>query len=654
MLKLLRLFSISLFIWASSGLLFNSHLYAQMGTVVTKALPVKLAPKKAVVEKKLPKALASNKITASKEKSKKNIPIKDAPKEGIPKQFQANLAIAKNLLKANANLSALHFLQIHPPTVSVVAAWEAWAELKWQILIQLKDWQLLKEDTKGLIASFGGAKYFSIPYYARALTELGEFDAARRVLQPALLLEDLPLRLRKGIRAQLIYLYQSQEDFSNAKIEAVRFHDEFDLQDITWFLQRSVIEYLAGDIKSAGQLLAPIASIEAKLLQTLFRFKGKDITAKQATASIKHQIERKRITNNERKLAWGILASLSVGDEQEKVVSRIQNLEKYLVIDSSDLYPQVVAHTLVDLKKAYLDLSNSMINDALLDATALQLKLTLAERSEQSGALINARALYVDLMLNKRDAVLAVKAKSNFVSSLIRTKQFLLLTHLVGDEKLLTDFSALDGNHSSAILNYALAEGDVALISKIAPFLSEAPETVDAHEWILQKARIDIFSGRFKEGKAKIIRWLGEENVLQGGQVDRVLQPVFDLQAIGEDELGLQLLDLIYRKTQSKRHRREILFWKAQSYQALDDRQTAAEYYLRSAMVQDNGYDQWGQSARFHAASNLMEVGVHDDARQIFEGLLKAATTDAPRRGTIKQSLQRLWLLENKSTQTLR
>ena len=141
--------------------------------------------------------------------------------------------------------------------------------------------------------------------------------------------------------------------------------------------------------------------------------------------------------------------------------------------------------------------------------------------------------------------------------------------------------------------------------------------------------------------------WLELGKVLTGEEVDRVLQPVFDLQAVHQNAIALRLFERINEQTNSKRHKREILFWKAQSYDDMEERITAAQHYLRSAMVEADGFDQWGLSARYHAAFTLMEAGAYQDARQLFETLLSVAS-DASRRATIKQALQRLWLLENR------
>ena len=568
-----------------------------------------------------------------------------APSE-ISGADSAQLQIAGQLIKAGAINLAFDTLQRNPPKVATAAVWQAWAEQKWAILILQQDWQALKQDARGLPASFGAQANFAIPYEARALIELKEFSAARRLLQPAVTLTDITLRLQKDIRAQLISLYQAQGDYANAKIEAIRFHDEFKPQDTAWFVQRAEIEFLAGDSVGASRLLAPVSSIEAKLLQSLFRVDAGELDLADADTQIDRQLQRKRINEAQKKLAYGLHARLYTGAQDEAGRIRlIDALEQYLVIDAVDLHPGIVRYTADSLKSAYLDLSDLLINRALLDPTRSSLKFTLAQQSAKAGMQSRAHALYTDVMLDRNEQALQAAAKNAFVMSLIDNKQVELLARMLGEQGALGGFDLLDSSSSARILNYALAKGDIDLISAIAPFLDTAPANVDARDWILQKARIDIFAGRFEQGRDKIIEWLSQGDILTGALVDRVLQPVFDLQSVQQNEIALQLFDKISSQTNSKRHKREILFWKAQSYDALEQSNVAAEYFLRSAMVEANGFDQWGHSARYHAAIVLMEAGRYQDSRALFKQLL-LVTEDATRRATIKQALQRLWLLE--------
>ncbi len=568
----------------------------------------------------------------------------------ISSQDSAQLKIARQLVKAGAIDLAFDYLQKHPPKQATAAIWQAWAEQKWSILILQQDWQALKLDARGLPASFGAQANFAIPYEARAMIALGEYAAARRLLQPALQSEQLPLRLQKDIRLQLIVLYQAQGDYSNAKIEAIRYHDEYKPQDSAWFIQRAIIEYLAGDAAGASRLLAAVSSIEAKLLQALFRFNAGEIELAAARTQVQRQLARKRISVPTQRLGLGILVAINGDADEASRVAYIDALEQYLVADADDIYPDVIRYSADDLKTAYLALSDLMINTALMDPTRASLKFTLAQQADKAGLRSKAHALYADVMLDKNEQALSVAAKNALVLSLIENDQFSLLMHILGKDsnekdRALGDFDALDSTSSAKILNYALERGDISLISAIAPFLGAAPANVADQDWMLQKARIDVFSGRFEQGQQKITDWLSGESVLSGPQVDRVLQPVFDLQAVSQNEIALALLERISAQTNSKRHKREILFWKAQSFEDMGDRKTAAEHYLRSALMEANGFDQWGHSSRYHAASTLMEAGEYKDAQNLFDSLL-LITKDATRRATIKQALQRLWLLQ--------
>jgi hypothetical protein len=557
-----------------------------------------------------------------------------------------NLTVARSLVKTGALNLALDYLQRHPPTVASTVIWEAWAEQKWSILVLQEDWYALKQDAHGLPASFGGAKYFAIPSEARAMIALGELSAARQLLQPTLLVNDLPTHNQKAIREQLIALYRAQGDYINAKIEAIRFHDEFKPQNADWFIQRAVIEYLANDAAGASQLLAPIASIEAKLLQAYFRLRAGEIDAATAQLLIHRQLGRKRITPTEKKLAYALKASLIQTEDEAGRIDKIRALEQYLVIRQADLHPDVVSHNTEDLKTAYIDLSDILINTALMNPGRLSLKFKLAQQADQSGQATKARAVYADVLLDPGDVVLAPAAKNAFVSNLIQAEQYVLLSQLLGTRKVMGSFENVDSTASAKILNYALEQGDSDLILAIAPVLGAAPENIDSRDWLLQKARVDIFAGRFVQARHKIEDWIEQGGTLSGQEVDRVLQPVFDLQAVQQNDISLILFDQISDNTNSKRHKREILFWKAQSHDAKEERLTAAQLYLRSAMVEANGFDQWGQSARYHAAYTLMEAGAYFDARRLFDALLLVAD-DPARRATIKQALQRLWLLEN-------
>ena len=63
-------------------------------------------------------------------------------------------------------------------------------------------------------------------------------------------------------------------------------------------------------------------------------------------------------------------------------------------------------------------------------------------------------------------------------------------------------------------------------------------------------------------------------------------------------------------------------------------------------MQKNNGFDQWGESARYRAADALMEGNLFVDARRLFEDLLQRSTEET-RKQALQQKLQQLWLKES-------
>ena len=89
---------------------------------------------------------------------------------------------------------------------------------------------------------------------------------------------------------------------------------------------------------------------------------------------------------------------------------------------------------------------------------------------------------------------------------------------------------------------------------------------------------------------------------------------------------------------------REILYWIADSYRGLEQYHQAALLYLQSAMLPaPTSMDPWAQTARFNAAESLQLAGLVDDARRIYQELLKV-TQDAARRSVLSHKIQQLWL----------
>ncbi|MGM0676475.1 MAG: tetratricopeptide repeat protein [Pseudomonadota bacterium] len=194
------------------------------------------------------------------------------------------------------------------------------------------------------------------------------------------------------------------------------------------------------------------------------------------------------------------------------------------------------------------------------------------------------------------------------------------------------------------LVEQALEAGDLATASALMAGLHRPPEGVDPFDWGLRRARALILGGQEEAGIDGLYDVLSDVRRLEADPGDRFMQVMFDLQTVGRHDEALNLFQALAPRLVEARQRRELWFWTADSYRALDEHAQAARYYLRSAMA-GNSTDLWGLSARFQAAQALADAGLVDDARALYEDLLERAT-EPGRRIMLRQRLQQLMLVD--------
>lgn len=196
------------------------------------------------------------------------------------------------------------------------------------------------------------------------------------------------------------------------------------------------------------------------------------------------------------------------------------------------------------------------------------------------------------------------------------------------------------------LVDDALARDDLELATRLMEKLPEAPADVSAYAWRLLRARVLVLGGRRDAGVEALHAVLDDYPDLGEGGIDRFLQVIFDLQGAQAHEIALDLLQRLGERDLPGQRRREMLYWRAESQDALGEPRRAAELYLRSATLLDGrGGDPWGQTARYQAAGMLAEAGLVSDARRIYTQLLRT-TSDSDRRSTLRRRLQKLGLRE--------
>ncbi|MCA1803966.1 MAG: hypothetical protein LC646_01050 [Xanthomonadaceae bacterium] len=219
-----------------------------------------------------------------------------------------------------------------------------------------------------------------------------------------------------------------------------------------------------------------------------------------------------------------------------------------------------------------------------------------------------------------------------------------LVQRLYLDSRRFEDSDQLPGVIRYRLIDEALEGGDLRLASRLMQDMAQPPPGADAMEWGLRRARVAIHTGQAEQGAAMLASLLEDERPLVDEQLDRWVQVVFDLQTVTAHQQAIDLFERLLLREMITQRAREILFWQADSWQALGKPARAAYLYLQSATLTDpSAMDPWAQTARYHAAQSLAEAGLLEDARRVYQTLLNS-TREPGRRAMLLNEIQRLRL----------
>ncbi len=359
------------------------------------------------------------------------------------------------------------------------------------------------------------------------------------------------------------------------------------------------------------------------------------------------------------------------------VPSQIANLESMLslALDYQVLGEDYVV-TADDLWQLYesegLLLSNEynlLVGD---DAAWLALIKKLKKHSAQ-------KAFYVEaaLALNAQSDISRKQAHTSIVAALQKKRNGLeLISQLYLHAGQIADFSVIPEGIRYQLIDYTLSEGDISQAAKLMKTLDEPPAGQDIFDWRMRKARVMVLEGEYDESAALLTRTIEEvtllpdntekpveakakdieqdveqgivrETGLDDQMIDRYIQVLFDFQTVQQHQHALRLFDLLKPDWLSDKLKREIYFWKAESFYVLEFYDQSALFYLKSATaIKEQEHDLWAQSARFKAAGALVKAGLYDDAETVYKELFVVTASDS-RKALIKQNLQKIRLLRH-------
>jgi tetratricopeptide (TPR) repeat protein len=446
-----------------------------------------------------------------------------------------------------------------------------------------------------------------------------------------------------------VYLQMQKDD--DARKALVKYEREYKTEetDIDWILLQAQVLLRTHRPEQALILLKKIATESAVDVEALSLIAQLQINPKSAE-EINQQMREKldgQILSRQARWAYSYIAytaSKLLSDQ----AAQIMNLESMLSMDIEQLVlDENYQVTADDLWELYNKQGLITANDHGLlfgnDEPWQQLsdKLTVADPQK-------ALALNAALVLQPGNFLSRQQQHKAIVEIIEKRKNGLeLINKLYLHSSKVKDVNVLPDEVRYRLVDYALSEGDYSDAATIMKSLKEPPEGKTLFDWRMRKARVLILQGEYKQSEALIYKTFSEKPKITRAELDRYIQVVFDFQTVQQHQQAIKLFDLLYIDNLDESLKREIYFWKAESYFSLENYDHAALYYLESARAVTGGNgDLWAQSARFKAGKSLILAGIYDDAENVYSDLLSITDSEA-RKALISQNLQKIRLLKS-------
>jgi hypothetical protein len=554
------------------------------------------------------------------------------------------LELLKIISSSGAPALTLKMLDQTQPKVDVdLYEWILWEQERYAILSKWQQWDKLIVRIERLPDDLPiQFKHQATTYRIKAYLELNQTSTARKILRQQLWqsVTDFSDDVQTW-RRQIITSYIKDNRLADAQVSMLRFGQDFQEEAPDWLILRATVLIQAGRYELAIQLLKEVDGWQAKITSQLAQLKSEQITAVNLRKLITTKMKNPDTSDDE----LSTLASLNTfAAEHLSLVDRVVALEALF---------QMGHHSPLELFKlspdrlwdAYIEYAELVGNRAEL-LTGDDLKWLELAQNAVAITPIKARSLFASLIVNSTDTALIRKAAEGYLNSFdeaAETKQN-LLDQLFNRSKTFANAGKIPSNVRYQLVDLALRKADIDEATRLMSGLTSYPEGSSRFSWQLRQARVLILGGRYNEGSEIMQKLIGEYRETSAKNTDRILQVLFDMQTVGLHNQAKNLLNLLLSASIDPRQHREILFWIADSYQGMNQFDQAALLYLQSAMLPGpTTMDPWAQTARFNAAESLKKAGLSEDARRIYQGLLKI-TQDPARRALLNRSIQQLWL----------
>lgn len=296
-----------------------------------------------------------------------------------------------------------------------------------------------------------------------------------------------------------------------------------------------------------------------------------------------------------------------------------------------------------DLWHAYEALGSNLGNARNLLFGDPEPWMDLAEGLKGDGSALKARAVIAAAARNSRSRSDRERLHLALYERLEALELDTLVVRLYESEVVFPSVDDVPDTVRHRIVAAAIAQRDIKRAARFARHLAAPDAEQTQIQWDLTRSRLALYAGDFGQSESILRSLILSRDEFEPDEADRLMQPIFDLQSVGQGEAAYELLQELHERVVTARHKREILLWLGDAKKTQGEFETAAEYYLRSAYAEARARDEWGQTARYHAAEALAEARLFEDARRIYEQLLNEVG-EGKRAAALQRRLQELWV----------
>ena len=566
----------------------------------------------------------------------------------IPSPHAETLQEIQSLAVAGAPELAVRLLQQQEPArKDDPAGWMRWENTLVRILAERGDWSKLYVHLTRLPPDLAPpVSTWQQTWLARTLVELNRGAEARVLLRRLLWSgQDPNGKETAEWRRLVIQSYRVEERSDDAYAAMLRYRQDYGTGGPEDALLSGKILLDQGRPADAVEALSGVDTPAARSLLLLARLRSKQWRPSKVLHASRMMLGDKSLAPDVRQQCEAVTAEAAA--EAGNAAAQAIALEHLFAAARGVPFDHELFKLTPDaLWNAYLTYAKYVGNRAqmLIGDDAPWWK---AARGAGRMYPIRARSIYALLALDGATVQTRDKAHDDLVKQLMQADDGAELVRqlYLHSSRFPTVADVPDGVRLT-LLDPVIEAGNLALASQLITGLDEPPAGVDRFVWRLRKAKIFVLGGDHTHAAAVLDVLVHEGAKLARPQLDQLIQVLFDLQTIGENDTAYELFAVLEQQVSIAEVKRELWYWMGDSRYAQQRYLEAAALYLRSAtMPGPQAMDPWAQTARYQAARALGKAGLVADAKALYQQLL-AATDDAERQAVLQRDLQQLLLVK--------